>query len=157
MLDMRMLVTLAVLLIGTPVYAQSMGSTSGATSMIYSNEPANTVNRLITTPSVVAPGLAAAGIETCLGSASGGLSVVGGGFTFGSTMVDEGCTIRLLARQLYAFGLQKAALALMCQDEHVVAAMYAAGSPCPRSFVQVVERSLVPAVAERRVRENGVN
>ena len=77
--------------------------------------------------------LAAAGVETCLGSASAGLSVMGGGLTFGSTMVDSGCTIRLLAWQLFAFGFQKAALALMCQDERVAAAMDAAGSPCPAS------------------------
>lgn len=86
---------------------------------------------LITTPTVAAPGLAAAGIETCLGSASGGISLMGGGFTFGATKVDEGCTIRLFSRQLYAFGLHKAALALMCQDEHVAAAMEITGSPCP--------------------------
>jgi hypothetical protein len=80
---------------------------------------------------VVAPGLAAAGIETCLGSSSGGLSLMGGGLTFGSTKVDDGCTIRLLARQLYAFGFQKAAVALMCQDERVTFAMEAAGTSCP--------------------------
>jgi hypothetical protein len=101
-------------------------------AVINSNEPANTTSRVISAPTVVAPGLAAAGVETCLGSASGGLSAMGGGFTFGTTTVDEGCTIRLLARQLYAFGFQHAALALMCEDKHVVIAMYAAGSPCPR-------------------------
>jgi hypothetical protein len=105
------------------------------------SNPANSTNHLITTPTVVAPGLAAAGVETCLGSASAGLSVMGGGLTFGSTMVDSGCTIRLLARQLFAFGFQKAALALMCQDERVAAAMYAAGSPCPASAaVRVSDR-----------------
>ena len=53
--------------------------------------------------------------------------------TFGSTKVDEGCTIRLLARQLYAFGFQKAAVALMCQAARVAVAMDDAGSPCPPS------------------------
>jgi hypothetical protein len=132
---MRAWMALAVLLLATPVHAQSSGSTSGAMSVINSSDPSSTTTRLITTPTVVAPGLAAAGVETCLGSASGGLSAIGGGFTFGTTTVDEGCTIRLLARQLYAFGFQRAALALMCEDQHVVVAMYAAGSPCPRSFV----------------------
>jgi hypothetical protein len=80
---------------------------------------------------VVAPGLAAAGVETCLGSTAGGLSLMGGGFTFGSTKVDDGCTIRLLSRQLFAFGFQKAALALMCQDKHVALAMSETGTPCP--------------------------
>jgi hypothetical protein len=105
------------------------------------SNPSNSTNHLITTPTVVAPGLAAAGVETCLGSASAGLSVMGGGLTFGSTMVDSGCTIRLLARQLFAFGFQKAALALMCQDERVAAAMNAAGSSCPASAaVRVSDR-----------------
>ena len=58
---------------------------------------------------------------------------MGGGVTFGSTKVDEGCTIRLLARQLYAFGFQKAAVALMCQEARVAIAMNDAGSPCPPS------------------------
>jgi len=95
---------------------------------------------LITPPTVVAPGLTAAGMETCLGSSAGGLSLMGGGLTFGSTRVDEGCTIRLLARQLFAFGLQKAAVALMCQDEHVAMAMQVTGSPCPEMPEGMVHR-----------------
>jgi hypothetical protein len=150
-------ISLVVLLITTPVYAQNMGSTSGASSVINMSEPASVTNRLITAPGLVAPGLAAAGVETCLGSASGGLSLMGGGFMFGSTTVDEGCTIRLLARQLYAFGFQKAALALMCEDEHVVTAMFAAGSPCPSYFAQVTEPSRVSAIPERLVRQNGID
>ena len=113
-----------------PAYAQT---TSGATSAVNISNPASTdsKNRLITPPTVVAPGLAAAGMETCLGSATGGLSIMGGGLTFGRTYPDEGCNIRLAARQLYAFGFQKAALALMCQDPRVAEAMAAVGQPCP--------------------------
>jgi hypothetical protein len=130
---MRMWIAFVVLSMTTPVCAQNIGTTSGASSAINITNPANTTstNRLITPPTVIAPGLAAAGIETCLGSSSGGLSVMGGGVSFGSTMVDDGCTIRLLARQLFAFGFHKAALALMCQDGRVASAMDAAGSPCP--------------------------
>ena len=130
---MRKWIAFAVLSISTPVCAQNSGSTSGASSEIYFSYPSSTTSksRLTTPPTVVAPGLAAAGIETCLGSASGGISMMGGGLTFGGTKVDDGCTIRLLARQLFAFGFQKAAVALMCQDERVAAAMGAAGSPCP--------------------------
>jgi hypothetical protein len=130
---MRLWIVFAALSISTPVFAQTLGSTSGASSAINITNPASTTstNRLITAPTVVAPGLAAAGIETCLGSSSGGLSLMGGGLTFGSTKVDDGCTIRLLARQLHAFGFQKAALALMCQDERVALAMEAAGALCP--------------------------
>jgi hypothetical protein len=97
---------------------------------------------------VIAPGLAAAGIETCLGSSSGGISVMGGGFSFGRTTVDDGCNIRLLARQLYAFGLKKAALALMCQDERVATAMDAVGTPCPSAFAEIRERSQVSSTPD---------
>jgi hypothetical protein len=129
---MRIPIAFVLLIVASPAYAQTLGSSSGATSSVnVGSNPATTTTHLITAPTVAAPGLAAAGIETCLGSAAGGLSLMGGGLTFGSTKVDQGCTIRLLSRQLYAFGFHKAALALMCQDEHVALAMSAAGSPCP--------------------------
>ena len=132
---MRLWIAFALLSLTTPVCAQT---TSGAASSIDITNPANTTAKtwLFTPPGVDAPGLAAAGIETCLGSSSGGLSVMGGGFTYGSTRVDEGCTIRLLARQLYAFGYQKVALALMCQDERVAVAMEASGSSCPAASAE---------------------
>jgi hypothetical protein len=149
---MRMWIAFAVLLVSTPAFAQTSGSTSGASSAINITNPASTTatNRLITPPTVVAPGLAAAGVETCLGSSSGGVSVMGGGFSFGRTTVDDGCTIRLLARQLYAFGFQKAAVALMCQDERVATAMDAVGSPCPSAFAQPRARSQASASAVRQ-------
>jgi len=130
---MRICIAFILLVIASPVYAQSVGSTSGASASVNVSDPPaiNPTTHVITTPTVAAPGLAAAGIETCLGSASGGISLMGGGFTFGATKVDEGCTIRLLSRQLFAFGLRNAALALMCQDQRVAEAMEVAGSPCP--------------------------
>ncbi len=154
---MRMWIAFAVLSVATPVCAQDFGTMSGAQSSVNISNPASTTstskNRLITPPPVGAPGLAAAGVETCLGSAAGGVSVMGGGVSFGSTKVDEGCTIRLLSRQLFAFGYQKAALALMCQDEHVAVAMEAAGMSCPSAgaggrgaYAEVREPSRVSTV-----------
>jgi hypothetical protein len=130
------LLAILMLSMATPVCAQTVATQSGAMSMVNITDPpadpnTNVTNHVITPPGIVAPGLAAAGIETCLGSSSGGLSLMGGGFTFGSTRVDEGCTIRLLARQLFAFGFHKAAIALMCQDSHVFIAMDESGTPCP--------------------------
>jgi hypothetical protein len=130
-----------VLSISTPVCAQTAAtksgavSTSAAVSLVNVSDPPSTsgdpTTHVITPPTVVAPGLAAAGVETCLGSSSGGISLMGGGITFSSTKVDEGCTIRLLARQLFAFGFHNAAMALMCEDEHVIIAMSEVGKPCP--------------------------
>jgi hypothetical protein len=150
---MRMrLLALLMLSLSTPVYAQSVASSSGAMSMVNISDPpadpsSSVTNHLVTPPNVVAPGLAAAGVETCLGSASAGLSLMGGGFTFGSTKVDEGCTLRLLARQLFAFGFRKAAVALMCQDQHVFIAMDEVGTPCPPppEFASSEPLSLVPS------------
>jgi hypothetical protein len=142
---MRFCAALVILTMTSPVYAQTMGSSSGASSSVNINSPSASTNRLITTPTVAAPGLAAAGIETCLGSSAGGLSLMGGGFTFGSTKVDDGCTIRLLARQLYAFGFQKAAMALMCEDQHVALAMAEVGSPCPDRRIEVSDAAPNPA------------
>jgi len=74
-------------------------------------------------PGVVAPGLAAAGLETCLGSVSGGGAFVGTGFSFGTTVPDPGCAARLDARTLWSFGLKKAAVARLCLNPEINRAM----------------------------------
>jgi hypothetical protein len=104
---------------------QNVNSTvSGTTtSNINSNGTTRVVSSGTTTvktaPSMVAPGLAAAGLETCLGSASGTVSAVGFGIGGGSTYVDEGCQARLDARTLASWGLQGAAVSRICQREQV--------------------------------------
>jgi hypothetical protein len=74
-------------------------------------------------PGVVAPGLAAAGLETCLGSVSGGGAFVGTGFSFGTTIPDPGCAARLDARTLWSMGLKKAAVARLCLSSDIYRAM----------------------------------
>jgi len=134
-------------------------TTSGATSSVSINNPAptDTKARVITAPPIAAPGLAAAGVETCLGSATGGLSIMGGGITFGRTYPDEGCNIRLAARQLFAFGFQKAAMALMCQDAHVAEAMQAAGQPCSTIIADTKPRRRAAAEDNHTITTGSVN
>jgi hypothetical protein len=74
-------------------------------------------------PSVFAPGLSAAGLETCLGSASGGVSVVGFGLTGGSSTPDPNCNARLDARTLWSLGLKKAAVARLCLSTDIYRSM----------------------------------
>jgi hypothetical protein len=74
-------------------------------------------------PGIVAPGLSAAGLETCLGSASGGASVVGFGATFGTSVPDPGCNARLDARTLWSLGLKKAAVARLCLSTDIYRSM----------------------------------
>lgn len=96
--------------------------TSSAAVTINSTSPANTTATINNTgtstvrnvPTEFAPGLTAAGLETCLGSVSGGGAFVGTGFSFGSTIPDPGCAARLDARTLWSFGLKKAAVARLC-------------------------------------------
>src|SRR4051794_35702169 len=74
-------------------------------------------------PGIVATGLAAAGLETCLGSVSGGGAFVGTGFSFGTTIPDPGCAARLDARTLWSMGLKKAAVARLCLNGDIYRAM----------------------------------
>jgi hypothetical protein len=102
-----------------------------ANSALTINNPANTsssqsvsgTQTLRTTPNAYAPGLAAAGLETCLGSVSGGGSWIGTGFSFGTTIPDPGCAARLDARTLWSMGLKKAAVARLCQGTDIYNSM----------------------------------
>ena len=98
---------------------------------ITSNVPTQTTSTLTTqgktsvstVPSVFAPGLAAAGIESCLGAVSGGGSWLGTGITLGGSVPDLDCATRLDARTLWSFGLKKAAVARLCQNDRIYSAM----------------------------------
>jgi hypothetical protein len=98
-------------------------SGQGGTAKIVSNSSVPADQTVRNVPSVGAPGLAAAGLETCLGSVSGGGAVVGTGFTFGTTIPDPGCAARLDARTLWSMGLKKAAVARLCLNSDVFHAM----------------------------------
>jgi hypothetical protein len=80
--------------------------------------------RLATTPSAIAPGLGAAGVETCYGpGVSAGLSVTGFGAAFGMGQYDSSCNRRLNARTLWAFGAKRIALRIMANEPEVQQAM----------------------------------
>jgi hypothetical protein len=103
---------------------QGVGSvqvTSNPSLAVTSTVPANQTIKNV--PTEFAPGLAAAGLETCLGSVSGGGAFVGTGFSFGTTIPDPGCAARLDARTLWSFGLKKAAVARLCLNGDVYRAM----------------------------------
>jgi hypothetical protein len=108
------------------------GGAGGAAAVtLNSNVPAaQTINSVASgtqtiknVPTVFAPGLAAAGLETCLGSVSAGAGVVGTGATFGTTIPDPSCAARLDARTLWSFGLRKAAVARLCLQPDIYRSM----------------------------------
>jgi hypothetical protein len=82
-------------------------------------------------PQVSAPPLVTTLSDTCMGSASVGLSVTGFGATAGTTRVDEACVRRLDAREFRAMGLTEVALSLLCQSESNRRAVEATGHLCP--------------------------
>jgi len=117
---------------------------NGGNSSLVVNNPANTTSQVNSTVSgtttsninqrvsgtqtiksnpSLATTLTAAGLETCLGSASGMISLAGFGLGGGSTMTDEGCQARLDARTLASFGLKAAAVARLCQRPDIYASM----------------------------------
>ncbi len=134
---------------GNPTAAITINSTPGDpnTTQHIDNSGTTTVKNV---PSVQAPGLAAAGLETCLGSVSGGGAFVGTGFSFGTTIPDPGCAARLDARTLWSMGLKKAAVARLCLNGDIYRAMpevcdqylpqpapgYPAPPPVPTGYAQ---------------------
>jgi len=98
-------------------------SGQGGWATITSNSTVPADQTVKNVPSVFAPGLAAAGLETCLGSVSGGGAFVGTGFSFGTSIPDPACAARLDARTLWSMGLKKAAVARLCLNGDIYRAM----------------------------------
>lgn len=84
-----------------------------------------------TAPNLVAPSLTTTLSDTCMGSSSFGLSVVGFGATGGTTMVDQACVRRLDSREFRAMGMNDVALALLCQSPANKKAVESTGRSCP--------------------------
>jgi len=122
--------------------SNSGNSSQGQSITLNSTVPRNTISTINSTiknvPNVYAPGLAAAGSEVCLGSLSVGGSGAGFGLTFGTTLKDKECTLRLNAKTLAILGYREAARETMCLDPDVRTAMAAAGTPCNSDRAAVV-------------------
>lgn len=81
---------------------------------------------------------------TCMGSTSAGVQGMSVGVSIGSTWKDSGCDRRYNAQALAAVGQAKAAVALLCQDSDIKAAMEVAGTPC--ADVKAIKVSAVQEV-----------
>jgi len=81
------------------------------------------------TPEVIPPNVV--GGNPCSVGASGGMALAGFGIAAGGTWADRQCERRQQAALLFNIGKQKAAVALMCQDDNVRNALRMAGEGCP--------------------------
>jgi len=82
-------------------------------------------------PSAVAPAVTTINNDVCAVVASGAVQTQIFGFSMGGTMRDMNCERIKLSKNLFDMGMKVAAVATLCQDERVFAAMMAAGTPCP--------------------------
>lgn len=113
--------------------ANQTASVDGNAQAITFNESAPLrTQRIVTAPGIGAPGLTTTLSETCMGSRSAGLSLMGGGGTLGGTYTDQDCVIRLDAREVaQTLGDREAARAIMCEKPRVARAYAKVGQPCP--------------------------
>lgn len=98
-------------------------------------------------PQINAPGLSSAMLDTCMGSSSGGVTIIGAGVTGGTTWKDEECVRRLNARELAnTLGDKDAAKELLCGNPEINAVYIALGRPCklsPSTSTSVVGGALI--------------
>jgi hypothetical protein len=117
-------------------------ATTGASTATAGSSSSNVhVSARGNTPAVVAPGLTAAGIESCLGSNSIGGAGGGVGVTIAGTVTDKGCNLRLFSRTLYNLGHRKAATQILCNDPEVAQALRSEGVHCEVGVGAEIERA----------------
>lgn len=143
----RYLVMVGALLMATSALAQTSPSiTSGTNSnAAQTSSVTNTVSfpsggtsdvtyhgsyDVRTPPTVYAPGLTASVTETCWGSVSAAVSVVGIGATAGGTIKDLDCNRRLNAAVAWRMDRKDIAFNIMCQQDDFRAAAALTDRPC---------------------------
>lgn len=82
-------------------------------------------------PSAISPGITVINNDLCTVGVSGAVQTQILGISGGSTVRDMNCERIKLAKNLYDMGMKVAAVATLCQDDRVFAAMMNAGTPCP--------------------------
>jgi hypothetical protein len=105
-------------------------STSESTNRNYSDSNSTSTVKS-PPPTAVAPAVTTINNDVCAVVASGAVQTQIFGFSMGGTMRDLNCERIKLAKNLFDMGMKVAAVATLCQDERVFAAMNAAGTPCP--------------------------
>jgi hypothetical protein len=115
-------------------------NTNTNTNTNYNHNTGDVTNRNITDstqtiksppPTAVAPAVTTINNDVCAIVSSGAVQTQIFGLSMGGTMRDMNCERIKLAKNLFDMGMKVAAVATLCQDERVFAAMLAAGTPCP--------------------------
>jgi hypothetical protein len=119
--------------LATPIVTEST-STNNSTSTNTTTTTSNTTSESTIKsppPTAVAPAVTSINNDVCAVVASGAVQTQIFGISMGGTFRDMNCERIKLAKNLFDMGMKVAAVATLCQDERVFAAMMAAGTPCP--------------------------
>ena len=113
-----------------------MATSSALADVIQTESTNNSTSKSETTvksppPTAVAPAVTTINNDVCAVAASAAVQTQILGVSMGGTMRDMNCERIKLAKNLYDMGMKVAAVATLCQDDRVFAAMIAAGTPCP--------------------------
>jgi hypothetical protein len=82
-------------------------------------------------PSAISPSMTILNNDVCTTGVSGAVQTQILGISAGSTVRDLNCERLKLSKTLFDMGMKVAAVATLCQDDRVFAAMMNAGTPCP--------------------------
>lgn len=106
------------------VMENSFNTPAHTTSKITSHNTQDThysgTNTVKMAPNIIAPNILPS--VPCASVTSAGLSVLGGGLTFGTAHQDEDCNLRETARMMHTIGRVEDALDVLCASQHAKAA-----------------------------------
>jgi hypothetical protein len=122
----KVLLTVALVAMAASASADPIVTDSTSRSTVDSN---STTTIKSPPPTAVAPAITTINNDVCAVAASGAVQTQILGISMGGTMRDMNCERIKLSKNLY--DMKVAAVATLCQDERVFAAMLAAGTPCP--------------------------
>jgi hypothetical protein len=115
------------------VNGQAQADNAGNTQAITFSSPADAKSTIKSAPPVSGPPLVSSN-DTCMGSLSGGVSVVGVGLSGGTTYESESCVALKEGRELWNWGLRDAAIARLCMQDKIRQSMELAGrDDCPQT------------------------
>ena len=106
------------------------GSSSNTTSTTNNTTNAYTGDSRVV-PSASAPSISSMSQDLCTVGISAGGQTFSFGASLGFTKRDLNCERLKLAKALHDMNMKVAAIAIMCQDSRVFAAMHSAGTYCP--------------------------
>lgn len=129
---MRKIIILGILLsVLTSVKAQDRIITESTSTSTVNSSNFNETTVKSPPPSAISPGITVINNDLCTVGVSGAVQTQILGISGGTTVRDLNCERLKLSKTLYDMGMKVAAVATLCQDERVFAAMQNAGTPCP--------------------------